>query len=90
MKQLAEQSRWSRELTVQGTINSGPEPSLGGKRTMAQVAEWLADPAYRVDALVTHQYGLDEWQQGLTTASAGPKERAVKVTLRPNPDLPLV
>ncbi|MEI2642406.1 MAG: zinc-binding dehydrogenase [Candidatus Nanopelagicales bacterium] len=81
---------WSRELTVQGTINSGPEPALGGRRTMEQVAEWLADPAYRVDALVTHQYGLDEWQQGLTTASAGPKEQAVKVTLRPNPDLPLV
>ena len=28
--------------------------------------------------------------QGLTTASAGPKAQAVKVTLRPNEDLPLV
>jgi len=81
---------WSRELTVQGTINSGPEPSLGGKRTMAQVAEWLADPTYRVDGLVTHQYDLDEWQQGLSTASAGPGAQAVKVTLRPNADVPLV
>jgi len=81
---------WSRELTVQGTINSGPEPSLGGKRTMAQVAEWLADPGYRVDGLVTHQYDLDEWQQGLSTASAGPGAQAVKVTLRPNADVPLV
>jgi threonine dehydrogenase-like Zn-dependent dehydrogenase len=81
---------WSRELTVQGTINSGPEPSLAGKRTMAQVAEWLADPAYRVDGLVTHQYDLDEWQQGLSTASAGPGAQAVKVTLRPNADVPLV
>jgi threonine dehydrogenase-like Zn-dependent dehydrogenase len=81
---------WSRELTVQGTINSGPEPALGGRRTMEQVAEWLGDRSYRVDGLVTHTYSLDEWQQGLTTASAGPKAQAVKVTLRPNEHLPLV
>ena len=48
------------------------------------------DPAYLVDGLVTHTYSLDEWQQGLTTASAGPKDQAVKVTLRPNADLPLL
>jgi len=81
---------WSRELTVQGTINSGPEPALGGRRTMEQVAEWLADPAYRVDGLVTHIHGLGDWQQGLATASAGPGAGAVKVALRPNDDLPLV
>lgn len=81
---------WSRELTVQGTINSGPEPALGGRRTMEQVAEWLADPAYRVDGLVTHTHGLGDWQQGLATASAGPRAEAVKVALRPNEDLPLV
>jgi threonine dehydrogenase-like Zn-dependent dehydrogenase len=40
--------------------------------------------------MVTHTYSLDEWQQGLTTASAGPKAQAVKVTLRPNEDLPLL
>ena len=49
-----------------------------------------ADPGYRVDGLVTHQYDLDEWQQGLSTASAGPGAQAVKVTLRPNADVPLV
>jgi threonine dehydrogenase-like Zn-dependent dehydrogenase len=81
---------WNRELSVQGTINSGPEPALGGIRTMARVVEWLADPSYRVDALVTHQFGIDQWQQALDTASAGPARKAVKVTLRPNPDIPLV
>ena len=81
---------WSRELTVQGTINSGPEPSLGGRRTMSQVAEWLADPDYRVDGLVTHIFDLDQWQEGLRVASAGPGQGAVKVALRPNADVPLV
>lgn len=84
-KQTADWSLvWSRELTVQGTINSGPEPALDGKRTMQQVAEWLTDPAYKVDGIVTHEFPLDNWQDGLAVASAGPKEHAVKVTLRPN------
>lgn len=74
---------WSRELTVQGTINSGPEPALAGQRTMQRVAEWLGDDAYRVDHLVTHILDLDRWQEGLRLASAGPAERAVKVALRP-------
>jgi threonine dehydrogenase-like Zn-dependent dehydrogenase len=80
---------WNRELTIQGTINSGPEPGLGGRTTMAQVIDWLSDPAYRVDGLVTHVYGLDQWTTALTTASAGPGAGAVKVALRPNPALPL-
>lgn len=74
---------WSRELTVQGTINSGPEPALGGRRTMEQVAQWLADDTYPVDHLVTHEFALDEWQQGLSMASAAARQGAVKVTLRP-------
>jgi threonine dehydrogenase-like Zn-dependent dehydrogenase len=75
---------WNRQLTVQGTINFGPEPALGGRHTMAQVVEWLGDPAYPVDHLVTHAYDLDDWHQALATASAGPRAEAVKVTLRPN------
>jgi threonine dehydrogenase-like Zn-dependent dehydrogenase len=75
---------WNRQLTVQGTINFGPEPALGGRHTMAQVADWLTDRAYPVDHLVTHTYALDDWHQALATASAGPAAQAVKVTLRPN------
>lgn len=78
---------WTRQLTVQGTINSGPEPRLGGRRTMEQVVDWLAEPAYAVDGVVTHRYALEDWREALETASAGPAAGAVKVTLRPNPDL---
>lgn len=81
---------WNRQLTIQGTINFGPEPELAGRHTMAQVTDWLADPAYPVDHLVTHTFPLAEWGQALRVASAGPRARAVKVTLRPNLDLPLV
>lgn len=81
---------WNRQLTVQGTINFGPEPALDGRHTMAQVVEWLADPRYPVDSLVTHTFDLAQWRGGLTAASAGPRAGAVKVTLRPHPELPLV
>jgi threonine dehydrogenase-like Zn-dependent dehydrogenase len=81
---------WNRQITVQGTINFGPEPSLGGRHTMAQVVEWLADPGFRVDGIVTHTFDLDDWREGLETASAGPRSGCIKATLRPNPGVPLV
>jgi threonine dehydrogenase-like Zn-dependent dehydrogenase len=81
---------WNRQLTVQGTVNSGPERALAGRTTMAEVLEWLADPAYPVDALVTHTFALDDWRLALRTASAAARAHAVKVTLRPDPGVPLV
>jgi threonine dehydrogenase-like Zn-dependent dehydrogenase len=80
---------WNRELTVQGTINFGPEPALGGRHTMAQVVEWLGDPGYPVDHIVTHVLPLTQWQQALGLASTGPGAGAVKVTLRPDEAIPL-
>ena len=81
---------WNRQITVQGTINFGPEPALGGRHTMAQVVEWLADDSYRVDGIVTHLFDLDDWRDGLEAASAGPRAGCIKATLRPNPSVPLV
>jgi threonine dehydrogenase-like Zn-dependent dehydrogenase len=81
---------WKRELTVQGTTDAGREPKLGGRRTHEQALEWLADPAYPVDGMVTHVYDLGEWRTALDTASKGPEAGAVRVAMRPNPDLPLV
>jgi threonine dehydrogenase-like Zn-dependent dehydrogenase len=57
---------------------------------MAQVVEWLADPGYLVDGIVTHTFDLDDWKEGLETASAGPRAGCIKATLRPNPAVPLV
>lgn len=81
---------WNRQLTVQGTINFGPEPALNGRNTMAQVVEWFGDDDYAVDHIVTHTFDLAAWRTALSTASAGPKSAAIKVTLRPNPDLALI
>jgi threonine dehydrogenase-like Zn-dependent dehydrogenase len=57
---------------------------------MAQVVEWLADPGYLVDGIVTDTFDLEDWREGLETASSGPRAGCIKATLRPNPGIPLV
>lgn len=81
---------WNRELTVVGTVNGGPEPALDGRRSIEHAVEWLADDAFPADRLVTHLAPLERWKDAFATASAGPRARAGKVTLRPDPSVPLV
>ena len=68
---------WSRELTITGSAGFGHEPA--GWRTFAAVREWLTDPAFPVDGLVTHRYPLDAADAAIATASAGEAVGAVKV-----------
>ncbi len=82
---------WNRRIDVSGTYNFGPEPTLPNEwHTMAQVVDWLADPKYQVDGIVTGVFDIDQWQTAIETASAGPRAGSVKATLRPNPDIALV
>ena len=81
---------WNRELTVVGTVNGGPEPALDGRRSIEHAVAWLGDDAFPVDRLVTHLAPLERWQDAFATASAGPRARAGKVVLRPDPEVPLV
>src|SRR5438445_1862226 len=48
---------WARELTVCGAALYGREPT--GRRTFAVVREWLTDPAFPIDGIVTHRFPLD-------------------------------
>ena len=41
--------------------------------------EWLTDPAFPVDGLVTHRFPLDAFDIALATAAAGEAMGAVKV-----------
>jgi threonine dehydrogenase-like Zn-dependent dehydrogenase len=74
---------WWRELTIRGAVVYGEEPQLDNRRTFDVIGEWLRDPAFAVDGLVTHQFALEEYADALRTASAGPVAGAVKVALRP-------
>lgn len=68
---------WSRELTLAGSGGFGREPA--GWRTFAAVREWLTDPSFPADSLVTHRYPLDAFETAITTAAAGEAMGAVKV-----------
>lgn len=71
---------WFRELALLGTVVYGEQD---GVRDFARVRDLLADDAYRVDGLVTHRFGLDDYAEALTTAQRGPAAGAVKVVLAP-------
>jgi threonine dehydrogenase-like Zn-dependent dehydrogenase len=68
---------WSRELTVAGSGGFGREPA--GWRTFAAVREWLTDPSFPADSLVTHRYPLDAFATAIATAVAGEAMGAIKV-----------
>lgn len=71
---------WARELTVCGAATYGRE--AGGRRTFAIVREWLTDPSFPVDHLVTHRYPLEEYGRAIETATEGVGVGAVKVVFQ--------
>jgi threonine dehydrogenase-like Zn-dependent dehydrogenase len=77
---------WSRELTIAGSGGFGREPA--GWRTFAAVREWLTDPSFPADSLVTHRYPLDAFETAIATAAAGEAMGAVKVVFE-DPSSPL-
>jgi threonine dehydrogenase-like Zn-dependent dehydrogenase len=77
---------WARELTVAGSGGFGREPA--GWRTFAAVREWLTEPSFPADNLVTHRYPLAEFEMALATAAAGEAAGAIKVVFE-DPSSPL-
>ena len=71
---------WARELTVCGSGGYGREAN--GRRTFAIVREWLTDPAFPVDRMVTHRFPLEEFGRAIETATAGRAVGAVKVVFQ--------
>ena len=70
---------WWRELSVLGTVVYATERD--GRRTFDITREWLGDPAYPADMILTHRYPLERYADALTTATAGPRAQAIRVAL---------
>ena len=75
---------WWRELQILGSYAFAVEPELGGARTQAVVSEWLSDPAFPVDGMVTHRFPLESYAEALEVASSAARHRAVKVAFTPS------
>ncbi|MGI8847259.1 MAG: zinc-dependent alcohol dehydrogenase [Candidatus Dormibacteria bacterium] len=70
---------WSREISVLGSSSYGRESN--GLRTFAVIRDWLGDPAFPIDDMVTHRFRLEEVGAAITTAAAGTAVGAVKVVI---------
>lgn len=71
---------WGRELAVFGAALYGRESN--GHRTFAIVREWLTDPGFPIDSLVTHSFPLEEFEPAVRTAMGGTATGAVKVVFQ--------
>ena len=70
---------WRRELRIAGSVGHGREPS--GTRSLAMALEWLQDPRWRPEQLVTHRFPLERIDSALATARSGAAMGALKVVL---------
>jgi threonine dehydrogenase-like Zn-dependent dehydrogenase len=59
-----------RELVVHG--RSGHATGPDGRPALAAVRDWLSDPAFPADDLVTHRFPLEQYHEAISVASRSP------------------
>ena len=73
---------WAKELAIQGTYFYGPEP--GGRHTLDLALDILTgDGARSVDALVTHRFPLERYQEAIVANIDRGKSKAMKTVFIP-------
>ncbi len=70
---------WFKELTIRGTLCSAAE-TIGGKtqKTYAWARDMVADGTIKVDHLLTHTWGLEQYEQMIETAASKGSNRCIK------------
>jgi L-iditol 2-dehydrogenase len=73
---------WARELNIQGTYYYAPESN--GRHTIDLATELLAsDGARAVDALITHSFPLEKYQEAIVANLDRGKSKAMKTIFKP-------
>ena len=73
---------WAHELDIRGTYFYAPE--AGGKHTIDMVLEMMTgDGARSVDALVTHTFPLEKYQEAIVANIDRGKSKAMKTIFKP-------
>src|SRR6476659_9118428 len=73
---------WAKELAIQGTYYYAPEAS--GRHTIDLATELLAgDGARSVDALITHTFPLEKYQEAIVANVDRGKSKAMKTIFKP-------
>jgi L-iditol 2-dehydrogenase len=75
---------WAKEIAIQGTYFYAPEPARAGRHTIDLTLELLSgDSARAVDALVTHSFPLEKYQEAVVANIERAKYKSVKTVFRP-------
>ncbi|HEY7958038.1 MAG TPA: alcohol dehydrogenase catalytic domain-containing protein [Polyangia bacterium] len=75
---------WSHELSLVGTAYYGPEPLRDHQHTLALAGELLSEEAARpLDALITHHYPLESYEEAVVANIERGRFRSVKTVFHP-------
>ena len=81
---------WYKEAALVGsidhTVDAGPAPGLAGgadRHSVDRALDILAEGLLPSEAVITHQFALDDYQEAVTTALDRSHSRAIKVVFRP-------
>jgi threonine dehydrogenase-like Zn-dependent dehydrogenase len=81
---------WYKEAALVGsidhTVDAGPAPGLAGgpdRHSVDRALDILAEGLLPGDAVITHHFALDDYQEAVSTALARSRSQAIKVVFRP-------
>ena len=73
---------WAKEISLVGTYYYSPEPSRQMKHTLDLTLELLSGSAL-ADPLVTHRFGLEQYQEAVVANIERARYQSVKTIFRP-------
>jgi threonine dehydrogenase-like Zn-dependent dehydrogenase len=73
---------WAKEVALVGTYYYAPEPARSGKHTLDLTLELLSGDA-RVDALLTHSFTLEQYQEAVVANIERGRYQSVKTIFKP-------
>jgi threonine dehydrogenase-like Zn-dependent dehydrogenase len=75
---------WAKEMSLMGSYYYAPEPARGGQHTLALTLELLSgDGARALDPLVTHTFGLEQYQEAVVANIERGRYKSVKTVFKP-------
>jgi L-iditol 2-dehydrogenase len=75
---------WAKEITLQGSYYYAPEPTRENRHTLALTCELLSEESAKpLDALITHRFSLENYQEAVVANIERARFRSVKTIFRP-------
>jgi L-iditol 2-dehydrogenase len=73
---------WAKEVSLVGTYYYAPEPARSGRHTLDLTLDLVDE---RVDPLITHSFGLEQYQEAVVANIDRARHQSVKTIFKPLP-----